>query len=224
MGEVVDRQHGRNLATEKRRRQRRVPVVEVHEVGLHRSAQRCDGGRERGEAGVVVGPAFALLVDVGVGTHDAGHVDDREHPGVGMTADPGRGRGSPVGHVEPDVLLVIEGVGRVAGDRRDHVDALLGQRRGKAGGGFAETAGADERPQFGGGEEHPHDDPGMISSRSSSTSDQAPTFQSSLVSTVSPIAVGSEVSTTTRHRLPPRPTGTVNPIESEPALQSTRKL
>ena len=157
MTEVVDGQHRRLVHRRERRLERGVPVVELDDVDVEALGQHPDRCGERREPAVVVGPADAVGVDVGIGADDAGHVDQHQRADVGVGTPTCRRGRRPVGKVEGDVLDVVEVPALVVGQDQLDLVAERTQCRRQPGGGFAEATGADQRSELGGGEQDPHD-------------------------------------------------------------------
>jgi hypothetical protein len=103
-------------------------------------AQPCEsgnGGGEGEEAAVVVRPALASLVDVGIRSFDAGHRHQRQRAGGGVAAGARVGGCRPCWYLQLDPCLALERDASVVGQHDLHFHALTPQlgREPRRGGG-----------------------------------------------------------------------------------------
>ena len=148
-------QHRRRDVAEAGDGRRGVPVVQVQEVRSQHSRERRDGHREAEEAGVVVGPSLAVLVQVRMGPPHARHVDQGERPDGVVTATASDGRACPRGHVQLEALLAGQLDAAVVGEHRFHLHSLRRELADEPRGRVREATDGDERGELGGGED-PH--------------------------------------------------------------------
>ena len=139
-----------------RQGRRGVPVVHVHDVGPKLVGQRGHRRREREEPLVVVRPAGAVGLDVGVGPLDPWRRHQAQLAHRGMHPPTDRDRPGPRGPVDGLKALVGQEDTAVVGQQQGDLDALPAQLGHQAGSGRGQPSHRGDASQLSGGEQHVH--------------------------------------------------------------------
>jgi hypothetical protein len=133
-----------------------VPVVEVQHIGRILLDEGGEGAGEPEEPLAVVGPAFAVRLQVGMGPLHARHRHQMQAPHVGMVSRPDRRCSDPRRNVEGGHGLVGQSDVAVVGHHQIEIDTQPAQLGAESRCCGSEPAHGGNRGQLGGGEDDAH--------------------------------------------------------------------